>query len=291
MGEVCAQNRNKPIMADDTVYEITLNIIPVRIRPCKPYQEKISDFAPDGRPRFEWETMRHKKMLYGDMAVDATCADCSINIMQCGEGCKSLIYGLEVFLKAVACLVPDSLCASINLEAENSFDAARTVELADDLAKIEQVFNSSNWKVAQLYAYDEPVMEYFGDGSSRPRFYPWNAEILPCMISGNEGYQIYLCTDGIIVKSNFDEGGSHIYEKLVRDDSGVRGVTKEGENVPFQALMDRYPEWDKEDPRSDGELRFVELNAGEVFRDTLDMLMVFTTVARNSKTGFTLNVV
>ena len=278
-------------MADDTVYEIALNIIPVRIRPCKPYQEKISDFASDGRPRFEWEIMRHKKVAFGDTSIDETCADCSINILQCGEGCRGPIYGLDVFLKAVAHLMPDSKWASLNLEPENDFNAIRTLELAYDLNKVELNFENNNWKVAQLYAYGEPVMEYFDDGFSHPRFYPWNGETPPFLISGNEGYQIYLCQHGIIVKSNFDEGSANVYDKLVRDENGVSGITKDETVVKFTPLMGRYPEWDANDPHAYGELRFLDMKASEVFRDTLNMLTVFTEIARNSKTGFSLNII
>lgn len=277
-------------MADDTVYEIALDIIPVRIRPCKPYQEKVSDYAADGRRRFEWEVMRHDKMLLGSPAIDNTCAECPINIMQTAEGCRSTVYGMDVFLKAVAHLAPDSLWAGITLEPENTFDIRRTFELAADLENLDQVFASKTWLAAQLWAYDEPVMEYFDDGSSRPRFYPWNGEAPPALISGNDGYQLFLCTNGIIVKSAFDEAGGRLCTKLVRDESGVHGITKEGETVKFKPLMARYPEWDKEDPHAYGELRMVEMNAADVFRDTLDMLMVFTDLARNSKTGFFMNV-
>ena len=176
-------------------------------------------------------------------------------------------------------------------EPENDFNAIRTLELAYDLNKVELNFENNNWKVAQLYAYGEPVMEYFDDGFSHPRFYPWNGETPPFLISGNEGYQIYLCQHGIIVKSNFDEGSANVYDKLVRDENGVSGITKDETVVKFTPLMGRYPEWDANDPHAYGELRFLDMKASEVFRDTLNMLTVFTEIARNSKTGFSLNII
>ena len=277
-------------MADDTVYEIGIDIIPVRVRPCQPYQERISDYGSDGRPHFEWEEMRHKKILFGDESLDAVCAECTLNIFQTAEGCKSHLYGLDIFLRAVARLAPDSLWAGITLETKNYFDAQRTIELAEDLSHLDQIFTNSTWKVAQLWAYDEPVMEYFEDGSSRPRFYPWNGEAPPSLINANEGYQIYLCAHGILVKSNYEDVGAYTYTKLLRDESGVSGLTKDGETINFRSLMARRPEWDKDEPNAYGELRFVEMSAAEVFRDTLDMLMVFSDVARQSKTGFYLNI-
>ena len=50
--------------------------------------------------------------------------------------------------------------------------------------------------------------------------------------------------------------------------------------------MAHYPEWDSEQPRAFGELRMVQMNAAEVFRDTLDILAVFTTIATQAETGF-----
>ena len=278
-------------MADNTVYEIILDIVPVRMRPCRPFQEKIADYAPDGRRRFEWEVMRCDKMLKGDTKVDEICADCAINILQQAEGCRSGLFGLELLLKAVARLAPDSAWANITLNLENYFGPDRTFELAEDIANIERVFYESNWKVAQLWAYDEPVMEYFDDGSAVPRFYPWNGENPPEVIASNEGYQIYMCAHGILVRSNFEESSPYVYNKLVRDESGVYGITKDGEKVPFKPVMGRYPEWDKDDPYSYGELRFVDMVAGEVFKDALYMLIVFTDIARNAKTGLSINVV
>ena len=84
--------------------------------------------------------------------------------------------------------------------------------------------------------------------------------------------------------------GAYTYTKLLRDESGVSGLTKDGETINFRSLMARRPEWDKDEPNAYGELRFVEMSAAEVFRDTLDMLMVFSDVARQSKTGFYLNI-
>ncbi|MBQ7501167.1 hypothetical protein IJT93_00430 [bacterium] len=278
-------------MADNTIYEIILDIVPVRMRPCRPYQEKISDYASDGRRRFEWETMRHNKLLRGDNTVDNICAECAINILQTAEGCKSAVFGLELFLKAAARLSPDSVWAGLTLEQENNFSVQKTMELAEDIIKLEKIFSENTWKVAQLWAYDEPVMEYFEDGSSRPRYFTWNGELQPFPIYSNEGYQIYLCSNGILVRSNFEDTSSHIYSKLVRDETGVFGMSKEGEKVVFKPVMARCPEWDKEDPRGYGELRFVDMNAADVFRDALDMLIVFTDVAHKAKTSFSLNVV
>lgn len=266
------------------IYEISINVLPVASRPCRHFQESIAEYAMDGRPRFEWEAMRHQMILYEDQTVPLICASCPMNILQGPEGCKGTLYGLELFMRAVARLVPDSPWANLET-SEEPISAADTRVLCKELDSLEQVLSKSKWRVAQLYADGAPLTEFFSDGSERPKLYPWNGEAPPSLINSNEGYQLFLCAHGIIVKSNYEDPVPHVFTRLTRDGSGVYGTSDKGETVGFQSVMAHYPEWDKENPRGFGELRSVELNAAEVFRDTLDMLQVFTGVAGSAETG------
>lgn len=269
---------------DESVYELGINILPVGVRPCRRFQEQISDYGSDGRPCFLWEELRHKQILRNDPTVLQICSTCSLNIFQGSEGCKGPIYGLDSFLRAVARLAPESPWVNMEFTGE-CLEASVTAELAANLDELEEIFDSQQWKVAQMYQDDEPIIDYFEDGSSRPRFVPWNGEAPPSLVYGNDGYQVYLCAHGIIVKSNFEDAQPHVFKSLHRTDNGAYGVTAQGETINFQTTMARYPEWDKEDPRSYGDLRFEDLTAAEVFRDSLDTLMVFTGMAVSAKTG------
>ncbi len=268
-------------------YQISVNILSVDTRPCRRYQERISEYAMNGSPRFVWETMRHNMILYEDQQLPMTCAMCDLNIMQAPEGCKATLYGLDIFLRAVARLAPDSPWNAIEFSPE-PLSMAATEELANDLEELDKLFSRTDWKVAQIYREGDAVMDYFEDGSSRPRIFPWNGEAPPHLINSNEGYQLFMCNHGLVVKSNFEDPVPYVFTKLVRDAAGVTGYTAQGERVSFPSTMARYPEWDKEFPRAFGELRVMDMNAGDVFRDTIDMLIVFTGIALSSKTGIIL---
>ena len=274
-------------MSASPLYQIALDILPVGGRPCRFYQERIAEYGMDGRPRFEWEAMRHRMILYGDPAIAQVCAPCPLNLMQGPEGCRGTIEGFDVFLRAVARLVPESPWSDLPLDQE-PLSAERTRALYRDLANLERVFSSSPWKVAQLFRHGVPVVEEFPDGSTRPRLYTWNGESPPHLISSNEGYQLFLCPRGLIVKAHYEDPVPHVFLKLWRDGAGVFGQTPQGETVGFQMTMARYPEWDPDEPRAAGEIVVTELPAAEVFRDSLDMLSVFAGVAGEAETGILL---
>lgn len=267
-------------------HTISLDIIPIAMRPCRSFQERIADYTDDGRPRFAWDELRIYKMLRGDPRLDSICAECPFNIFQTPEGCKGTIFGMEIFLRVVSRLAPDSRWAQLTLDDDKPIPMLMTRVLAREFDDIERRFASSQWTVAQLFREDVPVMDYFDDGSYRPRLAPWNGLARPHLINSNEGYQIFLCAHGLIVKSNYDDPSPYVFTKLTRDSSGVFGTTAQGERVPFPMTMAHYPEWDSEQPRAFGELRMVQMNAAEVFRDTLDILAVFTTIATQAETGF-----
>lgn len=238
----------------------------------------------DGRPRFEWEAMRHRMILYGDPTIAGVCASCQLNLMQEAEGCRGTLENFEVFLRAVARLAPESPWATLPLEPD-PLSAEATRHLYRDLANLETVFASNPWKVAQMFRHGAPLLDEFPDGSSHPRLHPWNGESPPHLISSNEGYQLFLCPHGMIVKANFEDPVPHVFVKMWRDSLGVYGQTAQGETIGFQMAMARHPEWDPEAPRAEGELLLTELPAAQVFRDTLDMLAVFSGVAGEAETG------
>ncbi len=270
------------------LYRIAIDILPVGGRPCRRFQERIAEYAMDGRPRFEWEAMRHRMILHGDPLIAQVCSMCSLNLMQGPEGCQGTLEGFEVFLRAVARLAPESPWSDLPLN-EEPFTAERTRELYRELENLEGVFAAAPWKVARIFREGAPLLEEFPDGSTRPRFFPWNGESPPHLIATNEGYQLFLCPHGLIVKAHHEDPVPHAFQKLWRDPSGVFGQTAQGETIGFQMAMARYPEWDPEDPRAQGELVLTEMPAAEVFRDTLDMLAVFTGVAGEAETGFLLH--
>lgn len=270
-----------------SLHQIALDIMPVGGRPCRRFQETISEYGMDGRPRFEWEAMRHRMILHGDPAIAMVCAPCPLNLMQAPEGCKGTIDDLDIFLRAVARLAPESPWTTLPMDPE-PLSAEVTRQLYHDLAHLETVFSSSPWKVAQWFRHGAPVLEEFADGATRPRFYSWNGESPPHLVSRNEGYQIFLCPHGLIVKALHEDPVPHVFAKLWRESSGVFGQTPQGETIGFQMNMARYPEWDHDQPRAEGELRVTELAASEVFRDALDMLAVFTGVAGEAETGIVL---
>ena len=270
-----------------TPHQIALDILPVGGRPCRVFQERIAEYGMDGRPRFEWEAMRHRMILYGDPTLAGICGPCPLNIMQGPEGCRGTLDSLEIFLRAVARLAPESPWANLPMDPE-PLSAEFTRGLYRDLAHLEQVFASNPWRVAQWFRHGAPVLEVFGDGSTRPRFYTWNGESPPHLVARNEGYQVFLCPHGLIVKALYEDPVPHVFARLWREGSGVYGQTAQGETIGFSMTMARYPEWDTEEPRSEGELRVTELPAAEIFRDTLDMLAVFTGVAGDAETGILL---
>ena len=271
-------------MSASTLYQIALDILPVGGRPCRMFQERIAEYGMDGRPRFEWEAMRHRMILRGDPIIATVCGHCQLNLLQGAEGCRGTLENFDMFLRAVARLAPESPWANLPLDQE-PLSAEATRHLYRDLAKLETIFASSPWKVAQLFRHGTPLQDEFPDGSTRLRLHPWNGESPPHLIASNEGYQLFLCQHGLIVKASFEDPVPHVFVKLWRDGSGVFGQTAQGETVGFQMAMARHPEWNPEEPRSEGELLLTELPAAEVFRDTLDMLAVFAGVAGEAETG------
>lgn len=265
-------------------HEIGVDILAVEGRPCRPYQERIEEYAMDGRPRFAWEVLRSRWILGQDPAIVEICASCPLNIFQGAEGCRGTVEGLDLFFKAVGRIAPDSPWNDFPLDGR-PVDSGTNRRLHAALAELEERFEGTPWTVAQVYRDGRPLVELLSDGTSRPRFYPWNGEAPPEIITSNTGYQVFLCPHGLIVKATYEDPVPHTFRKLWRDESGVFGQSAGGETVGFQMSLAHYPEWDPEEPTAPGELVMSELPASQVFRDPLDVLSVFTGVAQEADTG------
>ena len=141
-------------------HTISLDIIPIAMRPCRSFQERIADYTDDGRPRFAWDELRIYKMLRGDPRLDSICAECPFNIFQTPEGCKGTIFGMEIFLRVVSRLAPDSRWAQLTLDDDKPIPMLMTRVLAREFDDIERRFASSQWTVAQLFREDVPVQGF-----------------------------------------------------------------------------------------------------------------------------------
>ncbi|MEW6280324.1 MAG: hypothetical protein AB1758_16970 [Candidatus Eremiobacterota bacterium] len=265
-------------------HRLEIDIFNVPMRPCRGPQELIYEFYHDGKPRFDWDRMRQNWIFVQNPEILTYCEPCPLNVFQGVEGCKGEIDHLEPFLRAVAELAPDSPLNDLSLDG-SPVPADLTRAMRADLPKVEQALKGRRWPVAQVFREGLALREYFPDGTNRQLFYAWNGEGPPALIAVNEGYQIYLSQHGLIVKATYEDPVPTAFRRLVRNGRTVSGEALNGESIGFQMSMARYPAWDPQDPNVDGSLELTTFPADEVFREVLDLLDVFSTLASHAETG------
>lgn len=267
-------------------HEVMLDIVPVANRPCRPFQERIAEYALDGRPRFEWESMRHRFILQGDPTILHVCTPCPLNVFTGPEGCKGRVDGLETFVRAVGRICPDSSWVSLPLDG-SLVDLALARQLHAEVPALEEAFATYAWPAARVFRDGQPLEEELPDGSSRPVYFAWNGEGPPSLVASNDGYQIYMSAHGLIVKATYEDPVPATFRKLWREERAVYGLTTDGQTIGFQMSLARLPEWDPQLPQgSRGELVMGEMPAATVFRDPLDIMEIYVGLALDADTGF-----
>lgn len=270
-----------------SVHEIKIDIFRVSHRSCRPYQERIVDFYEDGRPRFEWEKIRHKHILAGDPAIAEICTPCPLNIYQDVEGCTGRVDGLNIFIRVLSAFKPDSAFLGLSL-AEDLLDLDTIKKLLVEVEEICDLLQSLKWPVAQVLWEGQPVTYQHIDGTPRELFYEWEGVEEETFPYGNEGYYWGRSQEGIVVKEIFGERVPYIFLRLWKDGRGVYGETLDHQVLPFVPVSGALPAWGDIDPSRNSELVASELPASIVFRDVLDSFMTFGKVAVRNVTGIQL---
>ncbi len=261
------------------MYDIKLDVFSVSSRPCRLPQEQIIDYYDDGRPQFQWEYLRQLYILQGYEDILNYCDSCPLNVFGGLEGCSGPVEGLDIFVRALGELIPDSPWADIPLDG-TPVTPEQMDELYLALGSLQDKLSLQQWPVAQPKLHGDPMKEYFPDGSWRLQFYPWNGEGPPGLIAHNPGYQVYLSRHGLVVKPTYDDPVPHVFRKLWREAKGTFGLSTTGETIGFEMSMARYPTWGFESVPG-AEIVFEMKPASEVFQEILMVLDVFCNLARD----------
>lgn len=291
---------------------ISVDVFAVHDRPCRLPQETIYDYHLDGRPQFLWERLRHKLLLLGQDEVLQYCDNCPLNIFGDLEGCSGKLQNLDIFSRALLELAPDSPWAQIRFDGTVNH-VQETALLRQELPNLRAILAGQTWPVSvprlkgrpffenaegEVWQGDE-ADEAFGGGPSLEEqnanagglfcFYAWNGEGPPGLISTNEGYSLYLSRHGLTVKATGEDPIPHIFTKLWKDGRTMFGLSKSGDTIGFQFSLARLPSWGFEEV-SGSELTFEAMPADQVFREVLDTIEVFVSLANDFDTGFQLRI-
>lgn len=276
-------------------WELALEIFNYTFRPCRYAQETIYDYHMDGRPQFEWEFLRQLWILEGDPRIIDFCADCPVNIMGEVEGCKCQVDNLDIFFRALNELVPDSLWARFPRDGTPA-PSHQIAALLADLFGLKAKLAELTWPVALPKENGRPYFEPRDESEAEPdpanptvaegalQFYAWNGEGPPGLIFLNEGYSLYLSRHGIMVKPAGQDPIPYVFRRLWREDMGVFGEDSRGEQIGFDVLSGRYPNWGASN-ESGTELHFESMPANQVFAELLDLLEVYCSIAEEFELG------
>jgi hypothetical protein len=267
-----------------SLHQMEIDIFKVQWRPCRVFQETISDYYLSGKPRFEWESMRQLWLVRGAGRFAQVCGPCPLCITPVPEGCKAKMEGLSTFLKVVESIAPGALFLRYGYDSI-VFDFEATQDLWDDLLDIRHVMESTRWPIAHAFNDGEPSYIVRADGRISYVCYEWEGLEEDTYIYGNEGYVLSLTKSGINVKENFGNVFPDSYRRLYREGYSVYGENEEGKLTSFPPVKGKIPEWDAEASRRGGELVFLEPPLRDVYKDILGTLADYMKAALAAETG------
>jgi hypothetical protein len=258
------------------VHEVELDIFRFDYRPCRVYQERIADYYQDGKPRFEWERLRQKRLVQGDQVMERVCGPCPFNLLDTAEGCKVRIESLPAFITALAHLRPSTPLIAYTF-SDDILGLDDTALLCTELQAVARDFASTTWPVAMFYDRDEPRRTK--DGSLRELdFVEWDGNEETFLYS-NPGYTIALTEQGLLVRELDGDVLPNRYRRLWQESAAVWGETMQGDTLPFIPRSHQVPAWDSSGPFSRTQLRFVEMPLLGIYADVVDTLSAFGEVA------------
>ncbi len=264
---------------------IELDIFLVYARFCRTWQEEISDFYADGRPRFMWERLRQEYYLGKNDDLERICTGCPLNLMQRSEGCVAEVEGWEAFKAYIATIRPDSILLTLAFQGA-MINREELETLALEAEAVESALARSSWPVAQVYHQGRPALY---PGSWSLIMYPWQGEEGEPFVAGNRSYLVGRGKDGIVVRKALGEPWSVSFSRLVRQAGQVSGITASGAQIAFHPLSGLLPTWDPIDPDREGELLALDLSAEQVFGPVVRLLRVFVSTALDHDTRLILS--
>jgi len=259
-----------------SLHDIEIDIFGFPYRPCRRYQEKIADYYLDGKPRFEWERLRQRRLVQGDGVQERVCGPCPLNLLASAEGCKARVEALTSFQAVVAHLRPGSLVASYASQRD-VLDPEATAALATECQQLARFLEDKTWPVAQLYDGHEPRRSKDA-GLRELVFIEWDGSE-ETFIYSNPGYSLSLCHEGLLVR---DSDGAQMPERFARlwqESASVWGETIGGRVIPFIPRSDQVPAWDNRGLFTRTQIRFLEMPVLQIYADVVDTLCVFSQTA------------
>ncbi len=265
-----------------SLHLVEIDIFHVAYRPCRVYQERIADYYLNGRPRFEWERMRHRMLMQGDETIKNVCESCGMNILGDAEGCQIRIDGLTTFLGIVNQLEPHNHLMGFSY-ADDALSRDDTQRLHEEVERLSGSLGDVKWPVGQIFKGGEPLPD--PNGFRPALFYEFEGGEQMTPVYSNRGYTVGVARDGLVVCESLGEVMPERFCRLWKDGANVYGETIGGRMMPFLPVENEVPAWDDSPLFSSSELRLIELPLVEIYADAIESLLVFSSVALSNNTG------
>lgn len=264
-------------------WELSIDIFGVQGRPCAEAQEQIVDYYSDGRPLFQWESMRQALAFRGQEDILDYCEPCPLSIFGGLEGCKGPVNNLDILFRALNELVPESPWNEVPIDATPIY-ADQLRDLSQALPWTRSKLHEKNWPIAQPRLHGVPYSQGDYIQGERPQFFGWDALGPPALLEFNDGYQVYLSKHGLLIKAAHGAPIPHTFSKLWREGRGFFGLSSQGETIGFPVTRGHYPSWGL--PGDIGvELVMESIPADEAFVEEFELLEVFVELANQLDTG------
>lgn len=264
-------------------WELSIDIFGVQGRACREPQEVIVDYYSDGRPLFQWESMRQGLAFRGQTDILDYCEPCPLSIFGGLEGCRGPVNNLDILFRALNELVPDSPWNEVPTDGSPIYPE-QLRDLAMALPWTKEQLHKQSWAIAQPRMFGVSYGDGDFDANSRPQFYGWDGNGPPALLDFNDGYQAYLSRHGLLVKATHGTPIPHTFSKMWREERGFFGLSSSGETIGFPVTRGNYPSWGL--PNDVGaELVMESLAADVAFTDEFELLEVFVDLANQLDTG------
>ena len=268
-------------MAALSLHDVEIDLFGFVYRPCRLYQERIADYYLNGKPRFEWEKLRQRRLVSGDGTQLRVCTPCPLNVLAEAEGCKVRIEALSSFLAVVSTLRPGSLLSRYSF-TDDLLSLDDTALLLEECQVLARVLEHATWPVAQLYDGQEPRRSK--TGMRELVFIEWDGSE-ETFIYSNPGYSLALTREGILVRESSGEVMPERFARLWQESASVWGETIGGRTLPFIPTSDQVPAWDGKGMFSRSQIRFLEMPVLQIYADVVDTLSVFSQTAVDHQVG------
>lgn len=275
-------------MFKETLHQISLNILDAPLRNCRPFQEKIVDSYDDGRLKFAWDIIKENYFTKQDQTLTEICQGCTLNIYLIEFGCRGEIYNLDHFINFLSIHLPEATLLKYKLISD-TIDANSVQQINQELENFLPETKNILWPVAKVIFNNQPVLHTQHNGSEGPFFYPWSGKKEPEHTFGNEGYQLGISKEGIIVQRNYIQKLPYSFKQIWKKGSKVFGKTSTDDVICFEPQGGLLPAWDKADAERESELAFSSLSVHLVFKDILDTLTTFFKRAKDYNIGLEIN--